>query len=219
MISSFRTKLAAAGIGLGLVLSLSGVTQATAAPGDAYPPGVTPVTCKIKKLNGAGKVKINMGPNQPGDRFYSFKMDVKKRGEWYRYLKKYNTEGPKETKKLTLPKGKYRAHCIGKYGYTTANSKTVKLNGGKAVSCQAKTVDGKNKIKVNVGPNLSGDKYYSFKIDVKKNGKWFRYNKGYKTQGPKETKTINLPEGKYRAHCFGKYAYGWANSNAVQLTR
>ncbi len=123
MTQSFRNKAIAVGTGVLLTLSLSGVT---ATADEAYPPGVTPVKCKIKTIKHKSKLKINVNPNQ-GSGFYKFKIDKKIDGKWYRYLHNYKTEGSKETKVVNVKKGKYRAHCIGKYGYTTANSKTVKI--------------------------------------------------------------------------------------------
>ncbi len=125
MRTSFRTKAAAAVIGAGVLLSVSLPTTAQAV--DAYPPGVTPVSCKVKVVSGGDRLFINMGPNQPGSRYYTFRIDVKRSGLWYRSLKYWKTEGRYETRTLNLPKGTYRVHCYGKYGFKTANSRTVKL--------------------------------------------------------------------------------------------
>ncbi len=123
MTPTFRHKIVAVATGVLVAMSMTGVAQAV----DAYPPGIKPVKCKIKTIKNDKKLKINMGPNQPGSRYYTFKIDIKKHGKWYRYLHNYKTQGTKETKVVNFPKGKYRAHCNGKFGYTSANSATVKL--------------------------------------------------------------------------------------------
>ena len=51
------------GVGLVMVAAVPGAAQAV----DAYPPGVTPVSCSAKAVSSASKIKVNMGPNQPGD--------------------------------------------------------------------------------------------------------------------------------------------------------
>lgn len=78
---------------------------------------------------------------------------------------------------------------------------------GQIVSCSVKTVNGSSKIKVNMGPNLSGTKYYRFRLDVLRSGEWFRYMSSFKTQGSGETRTVNVPKGTYRVKCYGSNGY------------
>lgn len=78
---------------------------------------------------------------------------------------------------------------------------------GKPVSCKVKTTNNASKIYVNMGPNLSGSKYYTFRLDVLRSGEWFRYLNSYKTKGSKETRTVNVPKGTYKVKCYGKYGY------------
>jgi hypothetical protein len=89
----------------------------TATP--STPPG-KPVSCKVKTTNNASKIYVNMGPNQPGNRYYTFRLDVKRGGEWFRYLNSYKTKGKGETRTVNVPKGTYQVKCYGKYGYTDA---------------------------------------------------------------------------------------------------
>jgi hypothetical protein len=55
-----------------------------------------------------------------------------------------------------------------------------------------------------MGPNLPGNAYYTFRLDVVRKGTWFRYLKQYRTQGKSETRTINVPKGTYRVKCYGQ---------------
>lgn len=125
MTVSLRTKAAAALAGASVVLAVTLPTTALAV--DAYPPGVTPVSCKIKTIDGGNKLKVNVGPNQPGDRSYRIKIDVKRNGKWYRSLEEWQSVGTKETKVINRIKGTYRAHCFGNYGFKSANSTSVSL--------------------------------------------------------------------------------------------
>jgi hypothetical protein len=117
------TKFAAVGVGLVMVAAVPGAAQAV----DAYPPGVTPLSCSAKAVSSSSKIKVNVGPNQPGSRYYKIRLDVKRSGQWFRYLKTYKTQGSSETRTINVPKGTYRAKCYGKYGFTDATSNTVKI--------------------------------------------------------------------------------------------
>ncbi len=125
MTAKLRLRNAATALAVGalLVVSMPSAAQAK----DAYPPGVTKLVCKAKAVDGGNKIKVNINPDQ-GTGFYKFQIEVKKNGAWFRYLKTYKTKGPKELKFVNLPKGTYRAHCIGKYGYLSKKSKSVKLS-------------------------------------------------------------------------------------------
>lgn len=118
-----RTKAAA--VGVAVVMAIPVATTATAV--DAYPPGSESVKCNAKAVKSKSKIKVNMGPNQPGKRYYVFRIDVKRNGEWFRYLKKYKTKGTKETRTVNVPKGKYRAKCYGKFGFNGSKSGVVKI--------------------------------------------------------------------------------------------
>ncbi len=71
------------------------------------------------------------------------------------------------------------------------------------VSCKAKAVQKKSKIKVNMGPNLAGNAYYTFRIDKKTKSGWVRQLKTYKTKGSGETRVVNRKKGTYRVKCYG----------------
>ena len=118
-----RTKAAA--VGVAVVMAMPVATTATAV--DAYPPGSKSVSCKATTNANKSVLKVNMGPNQPGKRYYEFRIDVKRNGKWFRYLNTYKTQGKKETRTVNVPKGKYRVKCFGKFGFTSANSKVVKI--------------------------------------------------------------------------------------------
>ena len=86
-------------------------------------------------------------------------------------------------------------------------------------TCVASAVSHKSKFKVDMGPDLPGDGYYLVRIEVKKSGKWFRYLKFAKTEGPTETKTVNVPKGTYRAKCYGPTEAQNSRSNVVKIKK
>ncbi|HYO17046.1 MAG TPA: hypothetical protein VES02_00060 [Dermatophilaceae bacterium] len=119
-----RSALAAFGASIMLIAAVPGVAQAK----DAYPPGVTPVSCKVSAVSNASKIKVNMGPNQPGNRYYTFRIDVRREGGgWLRYLKTFKTQGKAETRTVNVPSGTYRVRCNGKFGFVSATSNTVNI--------------------------------------------------------------------------------------------
>ena len=120
--TSFRRRVAAVGVGLSFALVVP-----TAAQADSYPPVTKPVSCSAKAVSGASKIYVNMGPNLRGSRYYNFRIDILRGGEWFRYLKWYRTKGKGETRTVNMPKGTYRIHCYGKYGRSDNNSRTVYL--------------------------------------------------------------------------------------------
>ena len=117
------TKAAAASIAVMMTIPVA--TTATAV--DAYPPGSKKVSCSAKANKAKSKIKVNMGPNQPGKRYYVFRIDVKRNGQWFRYLNKYQTQGTNETRTVNVPKGKYRVKCYGKFGFDGASSGVVNI--------------------------------------------------------------------------------------------
>ena len=120
---SVRTKLAA--VGVALVMAFPVASPAVAV--DAYPPGSKALTCKATTTKAKSKIKVNVNPNQPGKRYYKFRIDVKRNGEWLRYLKTFKTQGRAEKRTVNVPKGTYRVKCYGKYGFTSATSKVVTI--------------------------------------------------------------------------------------------
>ncbi len=92
---------------------------ATAPPAATTPttpaptPSVTPVSCSVKAVSGASRLKVNMGPNLPGSGYYVFRVDKKVSGQWVRVLKQMRTKGAGETRTVNVPKGTYRVKCYG----------------------------------------------------------------------------------------------------------
>lgn len=72
---------------------------------------------------------------------------------------------------------------------------------------------------VNVNPNLTGSKYWRFRVIRKAaDGTWVP-KKVYRTRGAGETRTIDLPKGRYRVVVLPKYGYQASVSRAVTLRR
>jgi hypothetical protein len=82
-----------------------------------------------------------------------------------------------------------------------------------------KAVSGGSKIKVDVNPNM-GRKYWTFQVQRKNtDGSWIAL-KTYKTQGAKETRTVNLAKGTYRVWVNPKFGYqGAFSTNEVTLKK
>ncbi len=91
------------------------------------PPKPQPTTCVATAVSKKSKIKVNMGPNLPGKGYYKFRIDVKKRGEWFRYLKMMKTKGAGETRTVNVPKGTYRAKCYGPTEAQDSRSAVVKI--------------------------------------------------------------------------------------------
>ena len=89
----------------------------------------------------------------------------------------------------------------------------------KPTTCKATAVSKKSKIKVDMGPDLAGSANYSFRIDVKKSGAWFRYLKTMKTKGSTETRTVNVPKGTYRIKCYGPTEAQDSTSGVVKVKK
>lgn len=124
MIPGFRTRAAAIGVGAVLVMSVPGVANAAApsvAPTGAsivaadpvYPPVLQQVSCKASAVKSRTRIRINMGPNLPGDQYYIFRLEKRTSDGWVRYLKKHRTQGRAETRTVNVPKGTWRAKCYG----------------------------------------------------------------------------------------------------------
>ena len=88
------------------------------------------------------------------------------------------------------------------------------------VQCLVSTNSSKSQLKVNVNPNQQGKRYYTFRIEKLRGTTWVRYSKkSYKTQGKKETRTVNVPKGTYRVQCNAKYGYIAATSASVVIKK
>ena len=120
-------KLGQAVAAIGAVVLLAASAPGAAQAVDGYPPGVKPVFCEAYVNASLSKITLNMGPNQPGSRYYRFRIDVKRGSKWVRYKTYYRTKGVDERRTVNLRKGTYRARCYGKYGFTDTTSNTVKL--------------------------------------------------------------------------------------------
>jgi hypothetical protein len=96
-------------MGAMLMFSTAGAAQAA-----TYPPVVKPVSCSVKAVSGASKLKVNMGPNLPGKGYYTFRIDRRTSVGWVRILKTYRTQGTGETRTVNVPKGTYRVKCYGR---------------------------------------------------------------------------------------------------------
>jgi hypothetical protein len=108
MRSHLRTKVATAGAAVVMVAGLGTAVPAQAAD---YPPTPQKVTCSVKAIGGASKIRVNMGPNLPGNLNYTFRVERKTSAGWVRVLQNFQTQGAGETRTVNVPRGRYRVKC------------------------------------------------------------------------------------------------------------
>lgn len=119
-----RNASAAAGISFLLAAVIPGVSNAV----DNYPPGSKAVSCSASATSHSSKIKVNVGPDQPGNRYYVFQVQrQRKNGSIYSYSGLVKTQGIKETRTINVPKGTYRVQCLGKYGFASSTSRTISI--------------------------------------------------------------------------------------------
>ena len=116
-----RTAIAAGGAGLLLAAGIPATAQAV----DNYPPGSQAVTCIATRNASSSQIKVNVNPNQPGKRYYTFHIEKLRKGTWVSYTKSKRTKGKKETRTVNVSKGTYRVQCHAKFGFIGATSATV----------------------------------------------------------------------------------------------
>jgi hypothetical protein len=83
---------------------------------------------------------------------------------------------------------------------------------------KVRATGGTSKLSVDVDPN-KGKGYWTFQVQRQNaDGSW-KALKSYRTQGTKETRTINLPKGTYRVVVRAKYGFAETPSALVYLKR
>ena len=99
----------------------------TVTPPTVTPPTPQPVTCKATAVSNKSKIKLQMGPALPNNAPYKARLDVKKSGKWFRYLKFRTVAGPDYTSTVNVPKGTYRIKCYGLTEAQNNRSAVVKI--------------------------------------------------------------------------------------------
>ena len=89
----------------------------------------------------------------------------------------------------------------------------------KSATVRIKAVRKKSKLYVNVNPNMGEKRYWSFAVQKKRNGVWRTRSTVYRTEGSKETRTLNFKKGKYRVVVLPKFGYSGVVSGPVRLKR
>lgn len=88
-----------------------------------------------------------------------------------------------------------------------------------AAIASVRAIGGASKLRVDVDPN-KGRGYWRFAVERRgPEGTWRNVGGTYRTQGAKETRTINLPAGTYRVVVKPKYGYLGSTSADVVLSR
>ena len=105
----------------------------TITPRPETPPGQI-VSCAVKTVKNASRIKVNMGPNQPGNRYYTFRIEVLQPEDldtWFRQLQKIVQDPGHQERRApsTCPRASTRSKCYGKYGFTQTIpiSSTIKI--------------------------------------------------------------------------------------------
>ena len=86
------------------------------------------------------------------------------------------------------------------------------------MSAKVRAKRGKSRLYVNVNPN-KGKRHWSFVVQKKRKGIWRTRSTVYRTEGSKETRTLNFKKGKYRVVVLPKFGYAGATSDPVKLKR
>jgi hypothetical protein len=88
-----------------------------------------------------------------------------------------------------------------------------------AATVRVKPILGASRLFVDVNPN-KGRGYWSFTVQrLNPDGTWSRATRTLRTQGTKETRTVNLKAGTYRVVVKAKYGYLGTTSTPVNLSR
>jgi hypothetical protein len=164
------------------------------------------------------RVAVNVDPDRDGAD-YAFRVQQRSAaGAWSTLPTAYTTAGTAETRSIRLGPGVFRvwvpaagAHGAGYSAAVTLTAPTVKvsLRGDPA----------RDRLVVNVDPDR-GSGYWTFTVAKRtSSGTWATLRGSYRTEGARETRTLNLPKGSYRVVVAGKDGYRGATSSAVTLTR
>lgn len=88
-----------------------------------------------------------------------------------------------------------------------------------AASVAVRATAGRSKLHVDVNPNV-GKRYWKFKVQRQRaDGSWAERKTTYRTAGPAETSTINLPKGTYWVRVLDRYGFAQTISTPVTLRR
>lgn len=109
--------------GYGLVQADRAALTAATAPYGLRAPAVK---AQVKPVNSRSKLFVDVDPNK-GAGFWRFQVQKKRADGTWRAVKKYSTQGARETRTIDLPKGVYRVKVYAKYGYKSSKSSAVRL--------------------------------------------------------------------------------------------
>jgi hypothetical protein len=96
---------------------------------------------------------------------------------------------------------------------------TTFTTGSPTPRVKAKAVSGRSKLKVDVDPT-AGRKAWTFQVQAKQvDGSWVTLPKVYRTLASSEKRTVNLPQGTYRAVVAARFGFAEAYSSEVYLNK
>jgi hypothetical protein len=205
-----------AGTSVRAVYQGSGSTEASTSPSITV--NGPQASVSVAKVGYGNKLFVDVDPNQ-GSGYWTFRVQKRNSdGSWSTSGTAYNTGGDAETKTLTLGAGVFRVVVDPRNGYGGATSAPVTLT-APTVAVAASRDRNRDKLLVDVNPN-KGSGYWKFRVQQRTStGSWKTLSTVYRTEGRKETKTVDLRKGTYRVKVASKYNYRGATSKAVTLKR
>ena len=187
-------------------------------PPQPAPPPAVRVAVAVSRAGYGNVLHVDVNPNRKGA---SYMFTVQRLGAaraWSALPGVYRTTGTAATRSVPLPAGVYRVVVRPSAGYKGAVSAAVALTPPTA-RVKVTTDKAKNKLKVNVDPNLRSGAW-SFKVQKRTaQGAWAPAPTVWQTKGAGETRTLNLPRGTYRVVVVGKAGYRGVVSGPVSLAR
>jgi hypothetical protein len=198
--------------GQGLVRADRAAFSAAAAPGGLR----IPVRVSVAKAGYGNVLAVNVDPNR-GAEAYTFRVQQRASdGTWTTLPDRYTTAGARETASITLGAGVFRVHVPAAGGYAAAHSAEVRLT-APTVRVTASANRYRTKLKVNVDPD-QGSGYWTFRVKKRTaSGSWKTLPTRYRTEGPREKRTLDLRRGTYRVKVLAKYGFRGATSSTVRL--
>lgn len=201
--------------GYGLLQADKAVSKAAKAAGGIRAPRA--VSVSVAKAGYGNVLAVDVDPNR-GAGSYSFRVQKRaSNGKWSALPTVYKTDGAAESKSITLGAGTFRVVVPASKGYAAGTSAAVTLTPPTVRVITGRDA-AKSRLTVNVNPD-KGSGYWTFKVQKRSGSSWKTLSTTYRTNGPAETRTINMTAGTYRVVVAGKYGYRGATSATVTLLK
>lgn len=175
------------------------------------------VRVAVAKAGYGNKLRVDVDPDRASG-YWTFRVQRRtSTGAWSTLPTTYRTYGSAEIRTLTLGPGTFRVRVAAKSGYLGATSAAVRLT-NPTVRASLTTDAARDMLRVDVDPDR-GTGYWTFRVQRQSADGWTTLATTYRTQGTRETRTIDLGPGRYRVIVAPKYGYLGSASAAASLTR